>query len=70
MKSLNEIMQELGFNKDAPMSAQKAFIKNLVQSANASMPRPEAEVVTPKRGRQEKNLDQLEFDLSKIDRVS
>lgn len=33
MKKLNEIMQELGFEKGGSVSVQKAFIKNLIKQA-------------------------------------
>ena len=31
MKRLNEIMQELGFDKEGNQDVQKAFIKNLIK---------------------------------------
>jgi len=31
MKKISEIMQEMGFNKDAPDSAKEAFIKHLIK---------------------------------------
>lgn len=34
MRQISEIMEELGFNKEAPEGAQKAFIKNLIKEAN------------------------------------
>ena len=33
MKRLNEIMQELGFDKEGNQDVQKAFIKNLIKQA-------------------------------------
>ena len=33
MKKLNEIMQELGFDKNGNQDVQKAFIKNLIRQA-------------------------------------
>lgn len=33
MKKLNEIMQELGFDKEGNQDVQKAFIKNLIKQA-------------------------------------
>jgi len=46
MKSMKEIMAEMGFNKDAPLDTQKAFFKNLVQAANAQLPRSEPQAKT------------------------
>lgn len=31
MKSIGELMKELGFNKEAPESVKEAFIKNLIK---------------------------------------
>jgi len=33
MHSLKKIMEEMGFNKDAPIETQKAFLKHLIASA-------------------------------------
>lgn len=33
MKRLNEIMEDLGFRKDAPESVKEAFLKNLIKQA-------------------------------------
>ncbi len=34
MRSLKDLMAELGFNKNAPEESQKAFIKHLISAAN------------------------------------
>ena len=76
MKSVGDIFKELGFNKDASLDTQKAFLKHLISAANASTQNFSAkqqvatqspvEVVT-----QEKNTgQQLEFDFSGSKRVS
>lgn len=39
MKSVGQIMEELGFKKDAPDSVKRALIKNLVAAANSANPR-------------------------------
>lgn len=36
MRRIGELMANLGFNKDAPESTQKAFIKHLINAANVS----------------------------------
>jgi len=38
MQSTKKILEELGFNKDAPLDAQKAFLKHLVAAANQTRP--------------------------------
>ena len=35
MKSTKKILEELGFNKDAPLSTQKACLKNLSREATS-----------------------------------
>lgn len=41
MRSLGELMEELGFNKDASFEAKKAFIKHLIKAANPSVQFPD-----------------------------
>lgn len=41
MKKVSELMQEMGFNKDAPVATQEAFIKHLIKASTG------ASVVTP-----------------------
>ena len=36
MKSLGELMKEMGFNKDAPIETQKAFFRHLINAANGA----------------------------------
>lgn len=36
MKKIGEIMQELGFNKEAPDSVKEAFIKHLVYASTGT----------------------------------
>ncbi len=33
MKKINDIMKEMGFNKDAPDSVKEAFIKHLIKAS-------------------------------------
>jgi hypothetical protein len=40
MQSLKEILDQMGFNKDASIDTQKAFLKHLVSSANQTRPKP------------------------------
>lgn len=81
MKSMKDIMSELGFNKDAPIDAQKAFIKNLIAAANATAaprPEPKPELIAPtkvavkksKKVAKEQHENQLSFDFDKLNRVS
>ena len=34
MKSLKQVMEEMGFNKKAPIESQKAFFNHLIGKAN------------------------------------
>jgi hypothetical protein len=34
MKSIKQLMEEMGFNKNASLDSQKAFVKHLVSAAN------------------------------------
>lgn len=85
MKSIKEIMLELGFNADAPLGTQKAFLKNLIAAANATAPiapqnRPESTTIVEKKVTEptqahQKNVkarpnEQLAFDFTKVTRVS
>lgn len=40
MRSIGDLMKELGFNEDSSLDAKKAFIKNLVKAAEAVAPAP------------------------------
>lgn len=41
MKKASDLMKEMGFNKDAPLATQEAFIKHLIKAATG------ANVITP-----------------------
>ena len=41
MKKINDIMKEMGFNKDAPNSVKEAFIKHLIKASTG------VDVITP-----------------------
>jgi hypothetical protein len=34
MRSIGELMKDMGFNQDAPLETQKAFIRHLIKAAN------------------------------------
>jgi hypothetical protein len=38
MRPIGELMKEMGFNKDAPLETQKAFIRHLIAAANGTAP--------------------------------
>jgi hypothetical protein len=38
MRRIGDLMKDLGFNKDAPIETQKAFIRHLIQAANGAPP--------------------------------
>ncbi|MCB0341560.1 MAG: hypothetical protein H6626_11550 [Pseudobdellovibrionaceae bacterium] len=62
MKHVGQILEELGFNKEAPLSTQKAFLKHLEQAAQDLRPvnhvKPEPQ---PEKNRASQPL-QLSFD--------
>ncbi len=70
MQSFKKIMEELGFNADAPLETQKAFIKNLVAAAEQT--RPQKTIVKPEvqapavATEKHQTKGQLEFDLGDI----
>jgi hypothetical protein len=85
MKSIKEIMAELGFNADAPIETQKAFLRNLIAASEATLPKsskidsktptmvqnshPNSETQIKKQDKGPVH-EQLAFDFSKINRVS
>ena len=66
MKSIGEIMKEMGFNPDAPLETQKAFFKHLVQDADSKQQKRQEKVETPDK----EEPAQLEFDLDTDKKVS
>ena len=79
MQSAKKILADLGFNKDASLETQKAFLKHLVAAANQTRPIPMAtpevktstlgqnfEAAQPKEAAHVSNEKgvQLEFDFS------
>ncbi len=74
MKSTKNFLDELGFNKDAPIETQKAFFKHLIAAANTTS----IQKYSPANAKNHSHLDesrdqkkaaeaalvQLEFDLS------
>jgi hypothetical protein len=73
MQSLKKIMEEMGFNKDAPLETQKAFIKHLIAAANHQAPPPTtvpAKVQAKENKKASTQVEQLSFDLSDNKRVS
>lgn len=46
MKKISELMQEIGFNKNAPDSVKEAFIKHLIKSSTG------VNVTTPSEARE------------------
>lgn len=66
MKKTKEILEELGFRKDAPISTQEAFLKNLVNEASKqkfvrkkSRPVEDAQLVFPELEVQIRNNKQV-----------
>lgn len=79
MKSLSELLIELGFNPGAPIQTQKAFLKHLRTAANATALKPVQNLKTDTNSTSQKSgacelensiMSQLEFDFSKSKRAS
>ena len=66
MKKIDQLMAELGFNKDAPDSVKEAFIKHLIKAStgvNVVTPSEKKEMAeNPTRIVQFKAPQQLSFD--------
>ncbi|WP_374034455.1 hypothetical protein ACES2I_00125 [Bdellovibrio bacteriovorus] len=66
MKKIDQLMAELGFNKNAPDSVKEAFIKHLIKaSTGVSVPTPSEKkemAAHPERIVQFKTPQQLSFD--------
>lgn len=66
MKKIDQLMQELGFNKNAPDSVKEAFIKHLIKAStgvNVMTPTEKKEIAeNPERIVQFKTPQQLSFD--------
>ena len=54
MKKIEDLMAELGFNKRAPASVQKAFIRHLVKAAEVVQANREQDSVPPLSEKSEK----------------
>lgn len=65
MKKIDQLMQELGFNKNAPDSVKEAFIKHLIkvsEGTNVTTPSEKKEIIeNPDRIIQFKTPIQLSF---------
>ena len=66
MKKIDQLMTELGFNKNAPDSVKEAFIKHLIKAStgvNATTPSEKREIeASPERVVKFKAPQQLSFD--------
>lgn len=70
MKSAKDILQDLGFNKNAPDATKEAFLKNLINSAEGSANRSQIKTNTlasPSARHFNQLPQQLEFDLGTED---
>ena len=83
MKSISELMEELGFQKNGTEETQKAFLKHLIREANRTEPSPRSAQEAPLKAvqqapQQSKIISadlvqehiQLAFDLSEKKNVS
>jgi len=61
MKKVGDIMQELGFRKEAPDSVKEAFLKHLIHAATGQV----VETPSEKKQRIHEAGEQLCFDFTK-----
>lgn len=61
LRPVGELMKELGFNKDAPLDSQKAFVRHLIRSANQTSRTPFFQMPASE-GKAELQDPQLSFD--------
>ena len=66
MKSIGKLLEEMGFNANAPLETQKAFFKHLVQDAESKQLKRQK---IPKTEKKEQSA-QMEFDLGGDKKVS
>lgn len=66
MKSIGEMMKEMGFNPNAPLETQKAFFKHLIQDADSKQAKRQEKVETSIKDKPA----QLEFDFDGDKKVS
>nr|WP_295904235.1 hypothetical protein [uncultured Bdellovibrio sp.] len=68
MKKIGNLMEELGFNKNAPDSVKEAFIKHLIKAStgvNVTTPSEKKEIAeNPQRVVKLTSPQQLSFDFS------
>lgn len=66
MKSIGEIMKEMGFNPNSSIETQKSFFKHLFKDANLNNPE---QIVISETGKSSEPV-QLSFDLGDSKKVS
>lgn len=73
MKKAGQLMEEMGFNKDAPQATKEAFLKHLIKAATGNhvvTPSEEKEIETNKNKIIKMALpeppEQLVFDFEKL----
>jgi len=47
MRSIGDLMKDMGFNAEAPVETQKAFIRHLIRAANGAGPAAAAPIAEP-----------------------
>ena len=63
MRRVGDLLKDLGFNKDAPIETQKAFVRHMLQAAENSRPAPiPAAAPTPPEPEPVPSAIQLSFD--------
>ncbi|MGZ3723710.1 MAG: hypothetical protein ACXVA9_12295 [Bdellovibrionales bacterium] len=61
MRSIGDLMKDMGFNAEAPVETQKAFIRHLIRAANGAGPATATPIATAPAPLQ-KGESQMSFD--------
>lgn len=67
VRRVGDLLKDLGFNKEAPLETQQAFLRHLVRAANSSKPSPLTHSASPQKIESKSDTDftqqtQLSFD--------
>ncbi len=62
MRRMGDLMKDLGFNAEAPVETQKAFIRHLIRVANGQTPREPSPIQAARPAHEPAAEVQLSFD--------
>jgi hypothetical protein len=62
MRRVGELLKDLGFNPDAPLETQKAFVRHLVRAANLTSAQNSSQTLELPTPKEPVRGEQLSFD--------